>query len=144
MTLAGIGWRRDNTVNDRNSPAGRQRGAVIAEFAVLLPVIVLLLFAIIELGVAFNQRQAINGAAREGARVASLPTTSQGDACARALDAVGGIAFVAGPTCEWSGGCAGTADRVTVTLRATTELRIPFWPGSGMLDMQGTGDFRCE
>jgi Flp pilus assembly protein TadG len=46
------------------------RGAAAVEFALILPVIVLLLFGIIEMGRAWNVRQTLTDAVREGARVA--------------------------------------------------------------------------
>ncbi|MEZ5343263.1 MAG: pilus assembly protein [Acidimicrobiales bacterium] len=115
----------------------------MAEFAVILPVFVMLLFAIIQFGIAFNRSQAVHGAAREGARVASVQGT-QTEACNRAIAALGDIAFVATPTCSWSGGCAANQDVVTVTVQAQTNLNIPFWPGSGNVDLVGVGEFRCE
>jgi len=48
----------------------RERGVAAVEFAILLPVLVILLFGFIQFGIAFNSKiQATNGA-REGARLA--------------------------------------------------------------------------
>jgi hypothetical protein len=49
-------------------------GAEIAEAAVVLPVVLLFLFAIIWFGLAFNIYSTITSAAREGARTAARPT----------------------------------------------------------------------
>jgi Flp pilus assembly protein TadG len=47
-------------------------GGAAVEFGLLLPVVVLLLFGIIEMGRAWNVRQTLTDAAREGARVAAV------------------------------------------------------------------------
>jgi Flp pilus assembly protein TadG len=49
-----------------------QRGASAVEFAILIPVIVMLFFAIFEFGIAFNNYIALTHAAREGARLAAV------------------------------------------------------------------------
>jgi Flp pilus assembly protein TadG len=58
----------------RRGPAGwrDERGAAAVEFALVLPVIILLLFGIIEFGRAWNVKQVLTDAAREGARVAAV------------------------------------------------------------------------
>ena len=50
-----------------------QQGAALVEFAVVLPMLLLLLFGIIEFGRVLSVSHSVNSAAREGARVASLP-----------------------------------------------------------------------
>ena len=54
----------------------RERGAVAVEFAFLLPLLVVILFGIIQFGITFNRQQGIHAAAREGARLGSLPGTT--------------------------------------------------------------------
>ncbi len=115
-----------------------------AEFALVLPVLVLLIFAIIQFGIAYNRQQAVHAAAREGARLASLPTTSEDEACARVTDALAGIAFEETPDCNVDGSCeSATATSVVVTVEGVTLLQIPFW-GSQSLTLTGRGSFRCE
>jgi Flp pilus assembly protein TadG len=46
-----------------------QQGASAAEFALILPVLILLLFGIVELGIIFFNKAVITNASREGARV---------------------------------------------------------------------------
>ena len=54
----------------------RDRGAVIVEAAVIMPVLVLLCFGVIEYGLAFKDSMVLADATRSGARVASaLPRT---------------------------------------------------------------------
>ena len=50
----------------------RQKGASAVEFAILLPIIVMLAFGIFEFGIAFNNYISITHAAREGARLAAV------------------------------------------------------------------------
>ena len=52
--------------------AARDRGAAAVEFALLLPVLLLLVFGIIDFGRALNAQITLTQAAREGARIAAL------------------------------------------------------------------------
>jgi Flp pilus assembly protein TadG len=49
-----------------------QKGASAVEFAIILPVLVMLIFAIFEFGIAFNNYIALTHAAREGVRLAAV------------------------------------------------------------------------
>jgi len=53
------------------------RGAVAVEFALLLPMLLLIVFGIIDFGRALNAQVTLTQAAREGARVDSLGSASQ-------------------------------------------------------------------
>jgi len=50
----------------------RDRGSVAVEFALLLPVLLLIIFGVIDFGRAINAQITLTQAAREGARLASL------------------------------------------------------------------------
>jgi len=50
----------------------RERGASAVEFAILLPVLVILIFGIVEFAIAFNNYITITHAAREGVRKAAV------------------------------------------------------------------------
>lgn len=50
----------------------RDRGSVAVEFALVLPVLLLILFGVIDFGRALNAQIELTGAAREGARLAAL------------------------------------------------------------------------
>lgn len=70
----------------RTSKRGdRRRGAVLVEFALVLPVMALLLFGIVEFGIAFNDYQSVRQGVREGARQAVVNDWSGGDASCSAL-----------------------------------------------------------
>ena len=49
-----------------------EKGASAVEFALILPILVLLIFGIVEFGLAFNNYITITHAAREGARLAAV------------------------------------------------------------------------
>jgi Flp pilus assembly protein TadG len=60
----------------RRDRCGRDRGAAAIEFALLLPLLLLIIFGIIDFGRALNTQITITQAAREGARLASFGTSS--------------------------------------------------------------------
>lgn len=52
-----------------------ERGAAAVEFALVVPLLIVLLFGIIDFGFAINRYAIVNNAAREGVREASLGAT---------------------------------------------------------------------
>ena len=133
---------RERGVGDR---ADRESGVVAAELALILPILLMLLLGMVQLGIAYSRSQALQGAAREAARVGSIPGTSEAVICGRADAAIGAIlpAHVCSPVFVGGGDCA-TADNVVVTLTAETELAIPFLPSPPTLGLVAVGDYRCE
>jgi Flp pilus assembly protein TadG len=59
------------------------RGAALMEFALVMPVLFLLLFGIIEFGFAFNDYQAVRQGVREGARQAVVADYGSTTACSQ-------------------------------------------------------------
>ena len=55
------------------SRSSRDRGASLVEFALVLPLLSMFLFGIVQFGLAYDMKQSINSAAREGARMAAIP-----------------------------------------------------------------------
>lgn len=83
-----------------------QRGAAALEFAIVLPVLVLLLLGIIDFGIVMGAQTQISNAAREGARAGAL-TGSYSQAEKAAKNAIAGM--------------PGAADSsTTVTITCTT------------------------
>lgn len=110
------------------------RGAVTVEFALILPILLMLLVGIIEFGQAYNTQIALQGAAREGARALALDE----DVNAAVTAAAGGINMTVSP----NGGCSGGAAYASVTTSTVFTFSIPFVTlGSKTLD--ATASMRC-
>ena len=52
-----------------------QKGAAAVEFAIIAPLLFMIVFAILGFGIAFMQLQTIRGAVREGARISAVGAT---------------------------------------------------------------------
>jgi Flp pilus assembly protein TadG len=128
-----------------------ERGAAAVEFAILLPVLILLLFGIIEFSIAYNHAQGLHAAAREGARVASLPQTTQAAVIDRVKSSLQGvlnstdiqnatITVTPAGNQPCNGAPAGT--HVVVTVSAPDDLAIPLYTKT--LTLTGRGEFLCE
>ena len=61
-----------------------ERGAEVIEFAIILPLLLLIIFGLIDFGFLFQRYIVLTNAAMEGARVAVLPGYGQADAEDRA------------------------------------------------------------
>jgi Flp pilus assembly protein TadG len=118
---------------------------------------VLLLFGIIEFSVAYNRAQALHAAAREGARLGSLPESDVGTIKSRVNDAFAGVTFDGNPviTVSSNGGAAlpNTAvpcgppalpnSTVEVKVTVPEEVDIPLM-GARSVTLTGEGVFKCE
>jgi Flp pilus assembly protein TadG len=133
---------------------------VAIEFALILPILVVLVFGIIQFGLFFNRQQGVHAAAREGARIAALSSTTSGDIVSRVDNALSGISLPDGRTITitstgysfsttGSSGdstrpCEGNfGDSVTVTVTADMDFELPPIMTRDVT-VTGTGDFRCE
>jgi hypothetical protein len=67
---------RHDRMRARIASTGWERGAVAVEFALLLPILVVLTFGIIEFSSAFHDSSMVSDAARAGARVGSTQATN--------------------------------------------------------------------
>jgi Flp pilus assembly protein TadG len=54
----------------------REQGQTMTEFAIVLPILVVLLFGIMQFGIAFNNYVTVTDAARAGARMAAVSRNS--------------------------------------------------------------------
>jgi Flp pilus assembly protein TadG len=63
----------------------QRRGAAVVEFALVVPLFFTVVFGIIEFGQGFMVAQLLNSAAREGARVAMLPGSTNAEVEATVL-----------------------------------------------------------
>jgi hypothetical protein len=62
-----------------------ERGAELIEFALVLPLLLLVVLGMVDFGFLFQRMEVATNAAREGARIAVLPGYVQTDVCLRAL-----------------------------------------------------------
>lgn len=109
----------------------RRRGATAVEMAIIAPLLLAILFAIIEFGWYFMARQMVHNAATEGVRLAILPGWSAADVetavRARLLETLGSTAstnaeFLLSPDDSDASPCAA----VTIGV-LTDEIALPGW-----------------
>ena len=114
----------------------REEGVAAVEFALILPVLALLLFGVLEFGRVWSQYQVFQGAAREGARCAAVKATEFSD-CeiqpsidqaaepyqpdANASVQINGSSAPAGCT------DADQGEDVQVSWEQSLNINIPFW-----------------
>lgn len=99
-----------------------ERGAELIEFALTLPLLLLVVVGIIDFGFLFQRMEVVTNAAREGARIAILPMYATADAQARACNFVqtGGVPI--------TGACP-TPTNPTITV---TDVTVPIAGGATM------------
>ena len=144
------------------SRTGRDDGAAAVEFALVLPILLLLISAIIDFGRIYFEQSTLSGAAREGVRLVALGKTD-GSAIAAAVDYAAGsvsglnvtVRVGAVSTIVESGGVAVTGATIPacvpgapVTVVASSGFT--FWtplPGlahfTGLDTLAGKGVMRC-
>jgi Flp pilus assembly protein TadG len=127
---------------------GRDRGAAAVEFALLLPLLLLIVFGIIDFGRALNAQITLTQAAREGARLAAL---GQPNVVGRTQSAAGGLSpVVVTVTACAAGGGAGANATVQVSYSFSFETPVGaiaglFGSGIGSpITMTATGVMPCE
>ncbi len=105
-----------------------QKGMSAVEFALILPVFMLLVFAIVEFGGAFYKKQVLTSAVREGARLGVVatdprPSTTQVEEKVYAyLDDVGLDPAQSFVTVTGAGGSSGDALKVEVSYPAGLQM----------------------
>lgn len=93
----------------------RDRGAAAIEFAIILPLLLLVIAGIVDYGRAFYTEIALTNAAREGARAASVSTMSLSQVQARTAAAAPGLTVTTTAAL-----CPGTGN-ASVTTRSNFE-----------------------
>ncbi|WP_224279551.1 TadE/TadG family type IV pilus assembly protein [Nocardioides lacusdianchii] len=139
-----------------------ERGASAVEFALVMPILLLMLVGIINFGLLFGQNLALSNAARQAARYAVVQGNScdavKGQAVSAASPLVSmttanvtvsrpGLASCSGATTEaCKSSNVNLTDNVTVTLTYTAQVPVgSFVPGLGSTKvLTGKGVFRCE
>jgi len=130
----------------------REDGVAATEFALILPVLALILFGTIEFGRVWSQYQLFQGAAREGARCAAVASTSECvvqdeiDQAAAPFDPEGNAAIeVLDGGGQRTEGCLDTdqGQDVQVSWAQPLDVNIPFWQAVSFTPTI-RAVFRCE
>jgi Tfp pilus assembly protein PilX len=130
----------------------REDGAAAVEFALIVGLLAILVFGLLEYGLAFWQVQNLRAAAREGARVAAVrgDDTAVRDAMEEAAvgSLSGGWTFTRSRTCD----DANAGEEVTIlidngslsgSVQDAFNINIPFIPVM-QISPELSGTFRCE
>jgi len=117
-------------------------GATLVEFAIVVPLLLVLLLGIVGFGRAYSTKISVTHAAREGVREYSLTQdASAGDTAARgAATALNPENMTVAPT-----GCGGISDigePATLVVVYRFDFNIPFMP-LNQIDIQASGVMRC-
>lgn len=103
-------------------PRKQEKGAALAEFAVLAPLFVVLLFGLVEFGLALYAKSVLTNASREGARfgvVYGTPRKSEAEIIARVTEYLNKAGFYDTPevtiNVTGEGGASGSQLSVTVS-----------------------------
>ncbi|MGV8970884.1 MAG: TadE family protein [Rhodoglobus sp.] len=126
-------------MRDRNKEG--ETGAAAVEFALVLPVLVLLIMGLVEFSLLFNAQISVMNAAREGARVMAIhndPSLARSAAVAAAPSLRPGLS-AANVTVAPTKCVAGSS--VTVTIRYSATLLTGFFGVT--LPLQGKGVMLC-
>ncbi|HEX9697623.1 MAG TPA: TadE/TadG family type IV pilus assembly protein [Actinomycetota bacterium] len=138
----------------RGSRGRDQRGASAVEFAIVMTVLFMLLFGVVQFGIAYNRAQGLEAAAREGARSASIGSTYT-QILARVREAqsmftpadVGIVTTPATSGTQRPCQIAGVGGTVTVQAivpeNSAYAIAIPLW-GKRQIRYTALGVFRCE
>ena len=119
----------------------RDSGQSLVEFAIVLPILLALLVGIFEFGVAWNRKQVLTNAAREGARLAVLPSISDPDTVDFVVDTYLTSAGIdpASVTRDYHGSLCSLCTGQTVTIELQMNHTMPFVSAvSGLLSASPT------
>ena len=132
-------------MRDIGSRLRSERGAVVVEFALLLPVLLMIVVGTIEFGRVYSQFQVYSGAAREGARCAAVQATPFRDCEVQDRIDSGATPYEPAEDATVSLSCNDTTigDPVTVSWEQPFDLDIPFW-GDVTITRTIEATFRCE
>jgi Flp pilus assembly protein TadG len=117
----------------------RERGGTLVEAALVLPILILLIFGLVEFGRAYNAQITLTHAAREGVRV--LATTQ--DQAAAATASIGAATSLEGALIGVSADPCTAGQPTSVTLTYPFTYDIPLF-GSNTVTLTGKGVMRCE
>lgn len=111
-----------------NKKFGNERGMAAVEFAMITPLLAVLLFGITEFGFAFYRQQIITSSAREAARAgvrATDPRLSTAEVQGKARTFLSNAGLDAGEaTIKVSGAAGGTGDALTVEIEYPSDFSV--------------------
>ncbi|MGY1605475.1 TadE/TadG family type IV pilus assembly protein [Geodermatophilus sp. SYSU D00815] len=122
-----------------------ERGASAVEFALIAPLLVLLVIGIVEFGHAFQVHGQLSAAAREGVRTMALQNDpAAARAAVRQATATLDPAVADAQISITPAACPATGGSTTV--RLTIDYDMPFLTGmfGAAIDLSGTGVMRCN
>ena len=114
-------------------------GVVSIELALILPLLLLLIFGIIQFGRAYNAKIELSSAVREGARAFALGTD---DPEAVTKDAAPGLDADLIEVETSTSPCT-SGEEASVTASYPFDLNVPFW-GDHAITISATGVMRCS
>lgn len=129
---------------------GGDRGAAVVEFALLLPLLLLLLFGIIDFGRALSAQITITQAAREGARLVALNQPNAVSRTQAAAVGLSGVSVTVVTSCPPNSGPGVNADvQVSYPFTFVTPIGAiaSFFGGSGTgspITLTAQGVMPCE
>ncbi len=121
-------------------PRASERGAVAVEFALLAPVLVLLLLGIMEFGRAYNTQVSLSNAAREGVRVMAISNDQTAARTAAKNAAVALNPRLADSNFTFSQASCTSGAQMSVTIKYTLSTLTGI---AGPFPMQGVGVMVC-
>jgi Flp pilus assembly protein TadG len=134
-------------VAESESPRADEAGAAAVELAIILPVLLLILLGILEFGREYSKYLVLQGAAREGARVAAV-RADQATVVSRVYEAAEPYEPTSAPAVSTSSGSSQCdvltkGQSVTVSWTQSFQLDIAFWD-QVTFSRPIQGVFRCE
>jgi Flp pilus assembly protein TadG len=129
-------------LSKRNRNLASEEGAVAVEFAIIFPVLILVLFGIFEFGQFFSELEVYESAAREGARAAAV-RGSASDIQAAVTSASSPFTVGGTPTADIVCTDLTVGQMVTVSWSQSFQINVPLWKNTTFQKTIG-GSFRCE
>ncbi|WP_347108277.1 TadE family protein [Paenarthrobacter sp. S56] len=117
-----------------------ERGAVAVEFALLAPVLVLLVLGIMEFGRAYNAQVSLSNAAREGVRVMAISNDASAARSAAKNAAVSLNPKLADTNFTFSASSCTSGTQMSLTIKYTLSTLTGI---AGPFPMQGVGAMQC-
>ncbi|MDH3426072.1 MAG: pilus assembly protein [Acidimicrobiia bacterium] len=124
--------------HSKRNRGGNDRGAAAVEFALILPILVMLVFGTVEFGRAYNANVTLTHAAREGVRILAI-TQDAAQASTAAVAAATSLdpaqIAVSTTACD-----PGQPTQVSLTYPFTYDIPLL---GTNTIMLNGTGVMRC-